>query len=267
MISCSTSAVIGNERLRDGFYLLKLEAPAIAEGCMPGQFVMLKGHVADWPYLRRPFSVYSSDGESCIDLVYKVIGRATGIMSRMQGGDSFDVIGPLGNAFAVKEGMPHAIAVAGGIGIPPVGFFCQKYVGVFDQMILIVGAAVGAELLVPVGLVVEGVELVIYTEDGSKGSKGTACDGLQRTLGKLGADRESVQVVACGPKGMLYEVHRICKERGITCEVSVEEIMACGVGACLACAVPEAGGGYLQACRQGPVLDSASIDWERWLRR
>ena len=267
MISCSISKVIHNERLRHGFHLLRLEAPAIAEDAVPGQFVMLKGHVPSWPYLRRPFSVYSSDGEACIDIVYKVVGRATEIMSHMNGGDSFDVIGPLGNAFAVKEGVSHAVAVAGGIGIPPVGFYCQRYVSVFDRMILIVGAKVREELLVPVGFVVEGVELVIYTEDGSKGAKGTACDGLRKTLDSLGAGRESVQVVACGPNGMLYGVHRICEERGITCEVSVEEIMACGVGACLACAVPHAGGGYLHACKEGPVLDSASIDWERWLRK
>ena len=103
MISISSSTVIDNERLRDGFYLMRLEAASVAGNCGPGQFVMLRGHVPDWPYLKRPFSVYSSDGEAAIGIVYKVVGRATNIMSRMDKGASFDVIGPLGNGFSVKE--------------------------------------------------------------------------------------------------------------------------------------------------------------------
>jgi dihydroorotate dehydrogenase electron transfer subunit len=116
-----------------------------------------------------------------------------------------------------------------------------------------------------VGLAVEGVEVVPYTEDGSKGTTGTACDGLKKTLSALPAPRDRVQVVACGPKEMLHEVHRLSTDAGIETQMSVEAIMACGLGACLSCAVPAAGGGYLHACKDGPVLNGASIDWKRWL--
>ncbi len=275
MTTALSSKVISNERLRGDFHMLRLFAPAVASACLPGQFVMLSAARPDWPYLKRPFSIYSTDGDSEIEIIYKVVGRATGIMPGIQEGETFDLIGPLGSGFALKEGATSVIAVAGGIGFPPVGFFCRKYVGIFDRTTLIVGAASKDELLIPVGLAVEGVEVIACTEDGSKGLCGTACDGLLKALedrtpgdrpveGRDGVSKE-VQVVACGPNEMLYEVHRICQARGITCEVSVEEIMACGVGACLACAVPRAGGGYLHACKDGPVLDSSSVDWKRWL--
>jgi dihydroorotate dehydrogenase electron transfer subunit len=277
MTTALSSKVISNERLRGDFHMLRLDAPAVASACLPGQFVMLGAARADWPYLKRPFSIYSTDGDNEIEIVYKVVGRATRIMRKIREGESLDLIGPLGSGFAVKEGAKSLIAVAGGIGLPPVGFFCRKYVGIFESTTLVVGAASKDELLIPVGLAVEGVKVVACTEDGSRGIRGTACDGLGKALEDLGlgggrpeasgdTDRaRRLQVVACGPNPMLHEVHRISSERGITCEVSVEEIMACGVGACLACAVPQAGGGYLHACKDGPVLDSSSIDWKRWL--
>jgi dihydroorotate dehydrogenase electron transfer subunit len=267
MTTALSSKVISNESLMGDFHMLRLDAPAVASACLPGQFVMLNATTPDWPYLKRPFSIYSSDGDNEIEIVYKVVGRATRVMSGMEAGESFDLIGPLGNGFAVKEGIRSVIAVAGGIGLPPAGFYCRKYVGVFDRTTLIVGAASREDLLVPVGLAVEGVELIACTEDGSKGIRGTACDGLSRTLKDRGDESQEMQVIACGPNEMLCEVHRICAARGITCEVGVEEVMACGVGACLACAVPQTGGGYLHACKDGPVLDSSAVDWKRWLSR
>jgi dihydroorotate dehydrogenase electron transfer subunit len=270
MTTALSSKTVSNERLRGDFHMLRLFAPAVASACLPGQFVMLGSSRPGWPYLKRPFSVYSTDGDSEIEVIYKVVGRATSIMRGIEEGDSLDLIGPLGTGFSVKEGARSVIAVAGGIGLPPVGFYCRKYVGVLDRTTLIVGAASKDQLLIPVGLAVEGVEVIPCTEDGSKGLCGTACDGLMKILEDQGlaerGDRSrEVQVVACGPNEMLHEVHRICQEHGITCEVSVEEMMACGVGACLACALPRTAGGYLHACKDGPVLDSSSVDWKRWL--
>jgi dihydroorotate dehydrogenase electron transfer subunit len=266
MTTCSISTVMGNEQIGTGCYTLRLEAPAIASECVPGQFLMLRGLVGGWPYLKRPFSVYSTDGESTVEVVYKVVGRATSVMSGMAAGDEFEVIGPLGKGFTPDEARAHAVAVAGGIGIPPIAFYCQKYVDLHEEMTLVVGAATREDLLVPVGLVVQGVKVVSYTEDGSKGVRGTALDGLARVLGPKADQPDSVQIIACGPREMLAEVARYCRERGVACQVSVEEIMACGVGACLSCAVPAADGGYLHACKDGPVFESADIDWERWLK-
>jgi dihydroorotate dehydrogenase electron transfer subunit len=265
--ACSQAKIIQNERLREGVYLMTFESPGVARDCLPGQFVMLKGDDAAWPYLKRPFSVYSSDGDSTVGIVYKVVGRATRIMAGMSQGDCLEAAGPLGRGFSVAEGRTQAVAVAGGIGIPPVGFYCQRHASYFDKITLVIGAATRDELLVPIGMAVEGVELVVYTEDGSKGAKGTACDGFLEVLERPGTDKQSIQVVACGPNAMLREVTRICSEHGLGCEVSVEEMMACGIGACMACAVPRMGGGYLHACKDGPVVEGASVDWDRWLQR
>jgi dihydroorotate dehydrogenase electron transfer subunit len=265
MIHNILSEVTCNERIGEGCYLLGLRAPSIAVECSPGQFVLLRGLSREWPYLRRPFSVYSSDGESTIEIVYKAVGRATSLMAEMKGGEEMDLVGPLGEGFALAPGAKHAIALAGGIGIPPIGFYCQRYVDLLERITLVVGASTRRELLVPTGLVVQGVEILPYTEDGSKGSKGTVVDGLTHVLDRIGEPTDGVEAIACGPRDMLGKVARIAAAHSIPCQVSTEEVMACGVGACMSCALPAAGGGYLHVCKDGPVLDSTVIDWERWL--
>lgn len=261
MIHSCPARIIGNESLRGGFWLLRLEAPQVACACVPGQFIMLRGRGGGWPYLRRPFSIYSSDGESVIELVYEVVGRATSIMSGTDAGE-YDVLGPLGKGFALPN-HKITVALAGGAGLPPVAYYCQKYVGLVDKMVLVIGARTNAEILIPVGLVAQGVEIRPYTEDGSKGSKGTVVDGLSEALGAAGG-ASGLHTIACGPNPMLARVASVCEGAGVPCEVSVEEVMACGLGACLACAVPRRGGGYLHACSEGPVFDAGSIDWQRW---
>jgi dihydroorotate dehydrogenase electron transfer subunit len=256
------SRIVANERLRDGFHLLRLEAPHLAETSTPGQFVLLRGLTPEWPYLKRPFSIYASDGDSIVEIVYKVVGRATGLMSKMADED-LEVLGPLGKGFEPRPGRTTVLGVAGGAGLPPVAFYCQRYVDVLDSVTLVVGARTVQELLLPVGVVARGVSLKPYTEDGSKGARGTAVDGLVEALSQV-ADVAGVQVVACGPREMLAKVARVASERGVVCDVSLEEMMACGLGACLGCAVPRLGGGYLHACQDGPVIDAAEVDWGRW---
>jgi len=267
---CTAANVLANEKIADSFYLMKLDVGPMASQCNPGEFVHLRGLTADWPFLRRPFSIYSTDGESCIEIVYKVVGKATSIMAGAGRGDSLDVMGPLGTAFTLRETASKVIAVGGGVGIPPLVFFCSRYAGVVDQLHLLVGARTAAELVVPVSLIVEGVRVSYFTEDGSRGTMGMVTIGVEELVERGGAapdgstGDERTEIIACGPRPMLREVARVAAAAGIRCQVSVEEIMACGVGACLSCAVPRTGGGYFHACKDGPVFDSAAIDWERW---
>ena len=264
MKCCNRAAVVSNERIADFFYLMKLEVGKMAGDCNPGEFIHLRGLTAGWPFLRRPFSVYSSDGDVCVEIVYKVVGGATSMMAGALPGDVFDVMGPLGKGFTTEDGVKRVVAVGGGVGVPPLVFFCQRYAGVLDALDLLAGAETAAELVVPVSLIVEGVRVTYYTEDGSKGSRGVVTDGLAAALAaEPGPD--GLEVIACGPREMLAEVSRITGAAGIRCQVSVEEIMACGVGACLSCAVPRTGGGYLHACKDGPVFEASEIDWERWI--
>jgi dihydroorotate dehydrogenase electron transfer subunit len=257
------SKIVSTEKLRAGFYALRLEAPGIARAYSPGQFVMLKGLAPGWPYLKRPFSIYRSDGDATIEIIYKVVGRATAAMSAMAEGDC-EVLGPLGKGFALRPGVKHTVALAGGVGLPPVACYCERYAGALDGVTLVAGARTAQELLVPVGLMAEGIDLRCYTEDGSKGATGTVVDGLVAMLRKLETLRGAVAVIACGPRDMLSEVARVCQANGVACDVSVEAIMACGLGACLGCAVPRLGGGYLHACQDGPVVDATAVDWEGW---
>jgi dihydroorotate dehydrogenase electron transfer subunit len=257
--------ILENERLKDRFYLLKLRAPSVADSCEPGQFVMLRSRHPAWPYLNRPFSIQDSDGDSVVEILYEVVGNATAVMAGLDKGETLDVIGPLGKGFSPVEDSSHLIAVAGGIGLPPLAFHCRRSAGACEAITLVIGAATADELMVPVGLMAEGVEILAYTEDGSKGSRGLATDGLVKSVRSLGANPRSARVAACGPRAMLAEIHGIAADAGISCEVSVEEIMACGVGACMSCAIPAAGGGYLRACRDGPVVESSAIDFARWL--
>jgi dihydroorotate dehydrogenase electron transfer subunit len=265
MMKASVCRVLENERLKDRCHVLKVHAPAIAEACTPGQFVMLRSRSAAWPYLNRPFSIYASDGDSVVEIVYKVVGRATALLAELGGGEKIDMIGPLGKGFSPVDGVAHLIGVAGGIGLPPLAFYCRRYAGACEAITLVIGAATADDLLVPVGLMAEGIEILTLTEDGTKGGCGLATDGLAKVLRTLAVDPAVARVAACGPKPMLSEVHRMAAEAGIACEVSVEEIMACGVGACMSCAVPASGGGYLHACKDGPVVGSSRIDFARWL--
>ncbi len=253
--------VIANERISDDFYLLRIVAPPLASHCAPGQFIFLRGLKDGWPYLRRAFSIYSSDGESHIEVVYKVVGRATRLMTKMKSCEKVDVIGPLGTSFSPPRGK--VVAVAGGIGLPPLAYYCQRYAGIAERLTLIIGASSRSELLVPVGLLAEGVEVITFTEDGSRGNKGTAVEGLSMTIKRYG---EPSMIIACGPQLMLRRVAEVAEASSIACEVCVEEKMGCGLGLCLGCAIPGEGGGFLHACSDGPVIDANRIAWDRWCR-
>jgi dihydroorotate dehydrogenase electron transfer subunit len=257
--------VLETEHIRGPFYLLRLQAPHIAGPCVPGQFVMLRLAGPGWPYLNRPFSIYDSDGDSVIEILYKVVGRATSVLSGAVKGDRIYVIGPLGKGFSPADDCSHVVAVAGGTGLPPLAFYCRRYAGVCDEMTLVAGATTADELLVPVGLMAQGIEVRPYTEDGTRGTRGLATDGLREVLGGRPGSPSGLRLVACGPRTMLREVHRIAVSANAPCEVGVEEMMACGVGACMSCAVPDSGGGYFHACKDGPVVDSRRIDFPRWL--
>ncbi|MGQ9604086.1 MAG: dihydroorotate dehydrogenase electron transfer subunit [bacterium] len=253
--------IISNQKISRSTYLMAIEAPPIASKCAPGQFVLLRGLIEGWPYLRRPFSIYSSDGDSAIEIIYRVVGRATHLMSKMGRGKVFNIIGPLGKCFSNPGEESVLVGVAGGIGFPPIAYACDYFVGVCSKVTLVVGAKTSVELLYPTNLIAKGIDIVALTEDGSKGMMGTAIDGLRQVIKN---DSGSIRVIACGPREMLSAISSFCAEEKIGCEVSVEQVMGCGIGACLGCAVPSIDGGYFRACKEGAVIDSRQIDWKRW---
>ncbi|MCA1905824.1 MAG: dihydroorotate dehydrogenase electron transfer subunit [Desulfarculus sp.] len=251
-----------NRKLGEGIYRLTLHAPAIAPKARPGQFVMLRVAHGNDPLLARPFSIHGAAGEELL-ILYKVVGRGTRILSQVRTGKTLFLWGPLGRGFDLSGERP--VLVAGGMGIAPMAFAARWLAAQGRPAAFCAGlpGLAGWEHLAR-GLEEElagSLSLAWSSEDGSLGRRGLVTELLSDTLAAAGAS--SGGVLACGPMPMLRAVARVCAQRGVACQVSLEAPMACGLGACLGCAIPAAGGGYLRACQEGPVLAAAAVDWER----
>lgn len=248
--------VRANTAVADGHRLLTLACPEVARTSAPGQFLQIRVSAAGQdPLLRRPICVAAASGDD-VDIVVRVAGRGTDLLAREAPGESVDLLGPLGRAFTLPEpGEPVAL-VGGGVGVAPLHFLLASLPDSSQARVLL-GARTRALLPRLPGL--SGLEgLLIATDDGSEGHQGTAADLLARALDSDPPHR----VYACGPHPMLAAVARLCIQRHIACEVSLEERMACGIGVCMGCAVPMATGGYSRACREGPVYDARAVKWE-----
>jgi dihydroorotate dehydrogenase electron transfer subunit len=243
----------------------------MAAAARPGQFVMVR--VADGfePLLARPFSIQMAAPDSGrLALLYKVVGRGTDALSRRPEGASLTLWGPLGRGFEISAGGEH-ILVAGGMGVAPLIFlqwtlFLERP---NDGYRFAVGVSRRREL---VGF--EALRLLVDTaedlepdlkisEDAEDQSRSFALGLVTEHLPALIRDSGFAHptVYACGPPGMLAAAAKICRDLNVPLQVSLEANMACGVGACLGCAVRTAGGDYARVCREGPVFDAADIDW------
>jgi dihydroorotate dehydrogenase electron transfer subunit len=252
--------VIEHEELGDKLYRLRLRAPQIAAQAKPGQFVMLKVRHGKDPLLARPFSIHGVEGEDFF-ILYRVVGRGTSILSLTRTGKSLAVWGPLGAGFDLNVENP--ILVAGGMGIAPLPFVAEKLVRQGKKPAFILGMLTtnGFEALVEAmqnRLKLSDITISWATEDGSLGLKGLVTHLLPDALKTPGSS-----VLTCGPMPMLKAVAKIAAEHNTPCQVSLEAPMACGIGVCLGCVIPQAGGGYLRACQEGPVLDAGRVDWGR----
>ncbi len=229
---------------------------------VPGQFVMLKVTDGCDPLLRRPFGIYNvlaSSERRGIEILYKVVGKGTGIMAGLKAGTKVGLFGPLGNGFpAVREGE-EVLMVAGGMGIVPFYLLSKELSG---RGTLLYGGRGRVEAGLVEDIRALGVEVVLATEDGSVGHKGLVTELVEERL------TPRTVVYACGPEAMLKEVALIAHKRGVRCLVSLETAMACGMGVCLGCAVRTRqeeckGYGYRLVCSDGPVFNSEDIEWER----
>lgn len=245
-------------------FLLELRTDAPLEA-VPGQFGMLTCGDGLDPLLRRAFSLASvrrDGGGSVVELLLKEIGRGTTALRRVAEGATLQLVAPLGNGFSLaRTGSPPAALVAGGIGLPPLLFAAEAMAASGAPFNFYLGATAAAELLlVERCRSAAGDRLVLATDDGSAGERGTVVAALTRRLDS-GARYE--RVLACGPDPMLRAVARLARERGIDAELSLEEPMACGVGVCLGCVVELADGRYVPSCREGPVFRAADLA-ARW---
>jgi dihydroorotate dehydrogenase electron transfer subunit len=254
------TTIISNKRVGRGYYRLVLKAPDMATIAFPGQFVMLRVTENTDPLLARPFGISSFPSRSSLEIFYYVVGRGTTLLTRMKTGQMLSLLGPLGKGFPMPDRTVTPILVAGGSGFPPLHFL-SRHLGARAQVI--VGAR-NKETLPPASVLksfrAHARKVHIATEDGSLGRQGMSTDILHSFLKKR--DKKTRLVIyACGPHAMLAAVSRIAREHSISCFVSVEERMACGLGICMGCSIPMRAGGYKRACKEGPVFDSREIEW------
>ncbi len=243
-----------------GYYRLVLKAPEAAASACPGQFVMLRVSENRDPLLARPFGISSVLSRSSIEIFYRVVGRGTTLLTGVETGSTLSLLGPLGKGFPLPDKNTTPVLIAGGSGFPPLHFFAHR---AGSRAHLFLGSR-DKECLPPAGIVKNFRELTakvhIATEDGSMGVCGMSTDILQDFLEKM-EQKSHLVIYACGPHAMLAAVSRIAAEHNIICYVSMEERMACGLGACMGCSIPMKAGGYKRACKEGPVFDSRDIDW------
>jgi 2-polyprenylphenol hydroxylase and related flavodoxin oxidoreductases len=244
----------------------ELILPWKAEAPSPGQFLTLRISPYSDPLLRRPFAFSAYEAaregrEARASIVYQLRGGATRLLSELAAGASIDALGPLGRPFSLPQPGERPILAAGGVGLGPLLFLASALRSVGRRAasgsppLLVLGfrsAGLAPELDLPEGS-------VLCTDDGSSGLRGTPVDWISANV----PASRNVRLYGCGPAPMLAALARLSAERGWHSELSAEAWMACGVGACMGCALPRSGGGgYLRACADGPVFDATAIDWE-----
>jgi dihydroorotate dehydrogenase electron transfer subunit len=248
--------LVANDRLAEGVGLAVFEAPRVAADVEPGQFVHLKiAEGADF-ILRRPFSVHRAEGER-IELLYQVLGRGTRELSLAERGAEMDLIGPLGSGWGVPDGTAHALVVAGGLGAAPMGMLVERLAAGGVAVTVAQGAPTGERLVARELFESHARRVELATDDGSVGHQGFVTALVE---GLIADDRPDV-VYVCGPEPMERIVAAQAAAAGLPCQVSLERLMACGVGACLSCVVSTTAG-RKRACVDGPVFDAAEVLWD-----
>jgi len=262
------TTVIERRELATDVVLLSLDAPNLANATRPGQYVMAVPPSGE--RAATALAVYEAEGKLA-SLLFFITGKRTRELADLRRGDRLDVIGPLGNGFDLSGDARDVAIVAGGVGIASVLLCAQTLLQRGARVRLFYGART-AELLVDAQRFADaGCELVITTDDGTRGERGFITAALERA-------RKPDAIFACGPSPMLRGVARNAGELGVPAQLSLEETFGCGIGGCWGCVVPlvassaqapsfpppEAGGSdvvYARICREGPVFWAHELRW------
>lgn len=249
------AVVLAQRKIAEGIYDMTLHFPAGAGCAKPGQFIAM--YCKDGSrLLPRPISICQVDGEAgSIRVVYRIAGAGTTEFSGLSAGDTLEVMGPLGNGFTLKEG--RAILIGGGIGIPPMLELARCLPG---EKTVVLGYRDETFLLEDFEKIESLSQVAVATEDGSRGTKGTVIDAISRQ--KIDGDI----IYACGPMPMLKAVASYARDKGMEAQISLEERMACGIGACLGCITKSkkrdshTNVHNMRICKDGPVFDAREVD-------
>jgi len=256
--------VLWNRPQGAGYYRMGFGCGNVIAGADPGQFLMVRLAGQQSPLLRRPFSIHQliveKDQTIGFEILYKVVGDGTRMLAGAGQGDRIDVLGPLGKRFAVSPGNKTIYCIAGGIGVAPFLFLAHRMASAgidMSRISLFLGGRTANDLLCVADFQALGLSLLLTTDDGSRGRHGLVTDPLKEAINTSRPD----MLYACGPLPMLREVMSIANRYELPCQVSIETMMACGMGACLGCAVQgtSADSPYRHACIDGPVFNADEI--------
>lgn len=254
--------VTNHEQRSPDMYQLEFYSPDIAGLCQPGQFVHIRINSEQDPLLRRPLSIYDVDKESGkITLLYKVVGQGTEILTRIRCDEYLDVMGPLGQGFNTAPPGSHMVLIGGGVGIAPLVYLARVLKESNYQVTVLNGTDQGINLAAAERLTGMGVRYLPATDDGSAGFKGLVTDLLKEKM-----DPEQIDYIyLCGPEAMMAAAAEYAAKNNIPGQASLEEHMACGVGACLGCArrLRSSDENYVKICKDGPVFAIDQIEWAR----
>lgn len=241
--------VLSHEEIVPGRRLLWLEAEGVPEA-QPGQFFMLQCGEGYSHLLPRPFSLHRQ-APGRLAFLYAVLGAGTRWLAERRPGERVGLYGPLGRGFTIAPGARRLLLVAGGMGVAPIMALAEVALKQGHRVTLVL-AAVSASKLYPRELIPSGAEVVVVTDDGSAGEKGLATDVAARLAPGCG------QLFACGPRGMYQALARLDLRPPGGVQVLLEEVMACGVGACFGCSVKTRSGMRL-VCQDGPRFELKDV--------
>jgi dihydroorotate dehydrogenase electron transfer subunit len=236
--------IVKNVALTADVYKMELAGDTSAVTA-PGQFVNIK---LEGKFLRRPISV-----NDCVDglltIIYKVVGEGTAQMAKMQAGEKLDILTGLGNGYSLAEAGEHPVLLGGGVGVPPLYMLAKQLIAAGKRVSVVLGFNKASEVFYAEEFKALGCDVTVTTVDGSMGVKGFVTDALPA---------DYTYFYTCGPEPMLKAVYRATNTSG---QMSFEERMGCGFGACMGCSCKTITG-YKRICREGPVMRKEEILWE-----
>ena len=235
--------IVKNVALTADVYKMELAGDTSAVTA-PGQFVNIK---LEGKFLRRPISV-----NDCVDglltIIYKVVGEGTAQMAKMQAGEKLDILTGLGNGYDLADAGEHPVLLGGGVGVPPLYMLAKQLIAAGKRVSVVLGFNKASEVFYADEFAALGANVTVTTVDGSMGVKGFVTDALPA---------DYTYFYTCGPEPMLKAVYRATNTSG---QMSFEERMGCGFGACMGCSCKTVTG-YKRICKDGPVLKKEEILW------
>jgi dihydroorotate dehydrogenase electron transfer subunit len=240
--------IIANKQVSEKFYQLSLESSPLLRKALPGQFIHIRINDTLKPFFRRPFSIYRS--QKTIDILFDALGCGTRMLAQKKPGDSLDCLGPLGTPFSLPpRNVKQIVLIAGGVGVAPFLFLTDILKKKKYKISLLYGARSKDQIFSMIDFKKNGCAVYVSTDDGSVGKKGK----VSALFPQIKLDVPTY-FYTCGPRPMMACVQAFAKENHLEGQASLEEVMACGVGACLGCST-KTHKGYKTVCHDGPVFN------------